>query len=93
MGRLDCKEPSHLALKYLAREANAFMVVSDAEALAAVATLKENGVASTPSGVAGFAGLQIAATEKIDIGLDENSRVLIYISEGPEDEGSDDVGD
>ena len=32
MGRLDCKEPSHLALKYLAREADFFVTVSDSEA-------------------------------------------------------------
>jgi diaminopropionate ammonia-lyase len=86
MGRLDCKEPSHLALKYLAREANTFMVISDAEAQAAVDTLAQAGIASTPSGVAGFAGLQYACNHDIGLALDTNSRVLIYVSEGPEDD-------
>ena len=87
MGRLDCKEPSHLALKYLAREANTFMLVSDAEAVVAVTTLENTGIASTPSGVAGFAGLQYAVANDIDLKIDQNSRVLVYVSEGPEDDG------
>ena len=85
MGRLDCKEPSHLALKYLAKEANGFMTVTDDEALTAVDTLAGEGLQSTPSGVAGFAGLQIAAAHKADFDLDEHARVLVYVSEGPED--------
>ena len=85
MGRLDCKEPSHLALKYLAKEANAFMVVSDQEATDAVSVLKQAGISSTPSGVAGLAGLRFACTSKTDLnpGLGPHSRVLLYISEGP----------
>ena len=85
MGRLDCKEPSHLALKYLAKEANAFMVVSDDEATEAVSILKQAGISSSPSGVAGLAGLRYACTSKTDLnpGLGPLSRVLLYVSEGP----------
>lgn len=79
MGRLDCKEPSHLALKYLAREADAFMTVTDDEAQEAVERLAAHGFASTPSGVAGFAGLVRSAP------LPAGARVLLYISEEAED--------
>jgi diaminopropionate ammonia-lyase len=86
MGRLDCKEPSHLALKYLAKEANAFMVVSDDEAQAACQTLENAGIPSTPSGVAGFAGLQAIMESNFDQKPNQNSRILLYVSEGPEDD-------
>lgn len=78
MGRLDCKEASHLALKYLAREADAFMTVSDGEAAAAADHLAAHGFATTPSGAGGFAGLVADAPGR-------ETRVLIYVSEGPED--------
>lgn len=82
MGRLDCKEASHLALKYLAREADGFLTVTDEEARAAAEQLTSAGFATSPSGGAGFAGL-VAARDALKIG--EDARVLLYISEGPED--------
>ena len=39
MGRLDCKEPSHLALYCLAKEADFFMTLSDAEVLETIMEL------------------------------------------------------
>jgi diaminopropionate ammonia-lyase len=84
MGRLDCKEASHLALGYLAREADAFMTISDAEAAAMVAELPAHGLDSSPSGAAGLAGL--ACVDADAVGLDGASRVLVYLSEGPVDE-------
>lgn len=77
MGRLDCKEASHLALKYLAREADAFMTVTDGEAEAAAARLAAYGLPTTPSGAAGLAGLVADAPGP-------EARVLLYVSEGPE---------
>ncbi len=77
MGRLDCKEASHLALKYLAREADAFMTVTDAEAEAAAARLADQGLSTTPSGAAGLAGL-------IEDGPGAGAEALLYVSEGPE---------
>ncbi len=82
MGRLDCKEASHLALKYLAREADGFMTVTDADAMAAADMLADASFATTPSGGTGFAGLLAA---KAAFGIGPESRVLIYLSEGPED--------
>lgn len=86
MGRLDCKEPSHLALKYLAREAEGFIIVSEAEAVAAMKDLIAHGFAASPSAVAGYAGLYCAGDKRQELGLTPDSRVLIYLSEGPVDE-------
>jgi len=85
MGRLDCKEPSHLALKYLAREADYFVTISDAEAAETVDWLAGHGLATTASGAAGIAAVQHAAPLRHALSLNEQSRVLCYLSEGPED--------
>jgi diaminopropionate ammonia-lyase len=88
MGRLDCKEPSHLALALLAREADAFMTITDEEAEAAVKTLARHQTATSPSGGAGVAGLLRIGGSRDVIGLDQTSRVLAYVSEGPVDAGT-----
>ena len=77
MGRLDCKEPSLIALAGLARDADYFMTVSEEAAVEAVAAVGEAGLSTSPSGGAGVAGLLAGA----DVGLDRDSRVLIVISE------------
>ncbi|MDK3018307.1 pyridoxal-phosphate dependent enzyme [Pseudodonghicola flavimaris] len=91
MGRLDCKEPSLIALKGLARDADAFMTISEAEGQAGADLAAEAGLPSTPSGAAGLAGLlaQVtaeSAAEKIAGGdaPGPQSRVLLILSEGPE---------
>jgi len=85
MGRLDCKEPSHLALKYLAEEADFFITISEEEATKTVEILSNYDLATTPSGAAGLAALIFAGKYRQDMGIDENSRVLVYLSEGPTD--------
>ncbi len=85
MGRLDCKEPSHLALKYLAQEADFFTTVTDAEAASTVALLAGHGLATTPSGAAGLAALHHAGSLSETLKLGPDARVLCYLSEGPED--------
>ncbi|MEJ8566464.1 pyridoxal-phosphate dependent enzyme [Elongatibacter sediminis] len=57
MGRLDCKVPSLLALDVLGRSADRFITVSDTAAERAVERLGQFGVATTPSGAAGLAGV------------------------------------
>lgn len=86
MGRLDCKEPSHLALKYLAREADAFMTITEDEVAESVQLLGRHGIATSPSGAAGLAGLHHGMAQAGQLGLDAASRVLVYVSEGPQDE-------
>lgn len=82
MGRLDCKEPSHLALKALARTADAFMTIADEQADETVEALAEHGLFTTPSGGAGLAGLQHG--DRAALRLNGDSRVLCFLSEGPE---------
>jgi diaminopropionate ammonia-lyase len=84
MGRLDAKEPSHLALLALARDADLFVTISDEEALDTVRFLDEHGIATTPSGAAGVAGLQHAGRDRQRMLLDGSSRVLTFVSEGLE---------
>ncbi len=81
MGRLDCKEPSHLALAVLARLADHFVTITDQEAEACAGLLEESGLSTTPSGGAGVAALMNA--DRPTLGLDEASRVLAVLSEGP----------
>lgn len=82
MGRLDCKEASLIALKGLARDADFFMTISDEQASATIDKLFKHGIASTPSGIAGIAGLLNAP--KSELSLNENSIAFAIISEGPE---------
>ncbi|MEO1291726.1 MAG: pyridoxal-phosphate dependent enzyme [Pseudomonadota bacterium] len=72
MGRLDCKEPSLLALATLRRCADAFVLVSEAEAEAATEYAATLGFTTTPSGTAGLA----AALR------DTGEQSLVILSEG-----------
>lgn len=85
MGRLDCKEPSHLALAELASGADFFVTVEDAQCAQSVALLARHGLDTTPSGAAGVAGLHHAAGLRPQLGLSDRSRVLAFLSEGPEE--------
>ncbi|MFK7869359.1 MAG: pyridoxal-phosphate dependent enzyme [Roseobacter sp.] len=81
MGRLDCKKPSLIALKGLARDATGFMTITEAEGQTGCNTCQAAGVASTPSGAAGVAGLLAAVQGHAPLGLDEDSCVLVILSE------------
>lgn len=85
MGRLDCKAPSHLALGELARNADIFLTITDRQCLATVDELRRLGVATTPSGAAGLAALMHLGDDREVLGLNAESRVLAFITEGPED--------
>ena len=58
MGRLDCKSPSLLAFDYLSTQADAFIGISEQASIAATKELKSFGLATTPSGAAGYAGIK-----------------------------------
>lgn len=81
MGRLDCKEPSLIALKGLARDADIFMTISEAEGAAGHEACVAAGLASTPSGAAGVAGLMAATTQRAEFDLGQAARVLVVLSE------------
>ncbi len=83
MGRLDCKEPSWIALRGLARDADVFLTISEAEGHRGAEMAGEAGFPTTPSGAAGLSG-GIAAAGQAALGLNADSRVLVILSEGPE---------
>jgi diaminopropionate ammonia-lyase len=84
---LSCGEASVPALKILLRHAAMAITVSEAALADAVRTLaSHDGPATTPSGAAGLAGLLTALPGSPlarEVGIDENSRVLLVASEGP----------
>lgn len=80
MGRLDCKDPSHIALKALARDASDFVTITEAEGQAILPPLDARGLATSPSGGAGIAAIPV---HKDALGIDATSRVLCILSEGP----------
>lgn len=85
MGRLDCKEPSLIALKGLARDANDYVLISEDEGAFGSAVSAEVGLASTPSGAAGLSALLASAPHRDALGLTDASRVLLILSEETSD--------
>ncbi len=81
MGRLDCKEPSHLALKALARDADGFLTLDDDYVAREIGQLVPHGLETSPSGGAGFAAT-VAMAEQ----LGPDARVLLVLSEGAADD-------
>ncbi|MEO0327859.1 MAG: pyridoxal-phosphate dependent enzyme [Pseudomonadota bacterium] len=82
MGRLDCKEPSLIALKGLARDADYFLTISDDLATQVLNRLGEEGMPSSQSGIAGIAALYTDDGLKKAMGLEDTSVVLSILSEG-----------
>lgn len=78
MGRLDCKTASLIALNGLARDADAFVTISEDEAQRGADLLATLGLATTPSGAAGIAALLAG------LDLPGDACVLAILSEGPE---------
>ena len=83
MGRLDCKDASELAFHALSSDLDFAMTISEAEAEETTALLKSHGLNSTPSGIAGVSALHhMDDASRAFIGLDKDSRVLTFMSEG-----------
>ncbi|MFZ0872139.1 MAG: diaminopropionate ammonia-lyase [Rhodanobacter sp.] len=84
LGRLDCKEPSLLAFDLLSRLADAFMLVSDADADDSARRLSAQGAPVSACGAAGAAGLIAVCAndaERQQLDLNANSRVLLIGTE------------
>ena len=81
MGRLDCKEPSHLALAELARSADWFTTITDEEVASTVDLLEGHHLPTTPSGAAGLAALHHLGSARDVLGIGEGSRVLAILTE------------
>ncbi|HET6308225.1 MAG TPA: diaminopropionate ammonia-lyase [Rhodopila sp.] len=88
MAGLACGEPSLLAWQELERATFAFMAIPDAAAVDALRYLATEGHAIGESGVAGLAGLCLAAahkTARAHLRLTRDSRVLLFGTEGVTD--------
>jgi len=80
MGRLDCKEPSLIALNGLARDADDFLTLTDDEVTAKLADMAAAGFETTASGGAGIAAaMNQDVRTALEIGAD--ARVLCFLSE------------
>lgn len=88
MAGLACGEPSILAWKILGPGADAFMTIPDSEAAATMRVLARYGIAAGESGVAGLAGFLAAArgpAKRKLLGIEPQSRILCYGTEGATD--------
>ena len=84
MGRLECRQPSSLAWPVLSREARAFVAIDDDAAQHGVFTLAAEGLLTSPSGAAGLGGLLAVVDDsgaRDALGLDTDSRVLVFLTE------------
>jgi diaminopropionate ammonia-lyase len=80
MGRLDCKEPSLIALNGLARDADDFLTLTDGEVTTRLPAMAAAGFETTASGGAGVAAAMDAGVRAaLKIGTD--ARVLCFLSE------------
>lgn len=83
MGRLDCKEPSLIALNGLARDADIFLTLSDDLVTSKLGMMGQHGLATTASGGAGLAAVMDADARNL-CKIGAGSRVLVFLSEQPE---------
>lgn len=81
MGRLDCKTPSLIALKMLAKVANSFVTISEADGDKAVEILENAGIETTASAAAGIAPIFLGADVLNALSIDESSHIAAIISE------------
>jgi diaminopropionate ammonia-lyase len=79
MGRLDCKMPSLIALKGLARDADWFVTISESDAQAGCDRAEAAGLPSTPSGAAGLAALVAGLPD--EVGISQKASILTILSE------------
>ncbi|WP_170381333.1 pyridoxal-phosphate dependent enzyme [Ruegeria atlantica] len=80
MGRLDCKEPSLIALNGLARDADSFLTLTDPQVTKHLSAMASAGIATTASGGAGVAAVMNSDVRKA-LGIGPESRVLCFLSE------------
>lgn len=81
MGRLDCKDPSYIALKGLSRDADLFLTITEDEAQTGTGIAAGDDLASTPSGAAGLAALLASAPHRDALHLEESSKALTFLTE------------
>lgn len=80
MGRLDCKEPSIVAWQVLERCNVTYQILSEDQGAAAAEAVTKLGIATTPSGAAGFGAM---FAQLPDIASSRDFEPLVIITEGP----------
>jgi diaminopropionate ammonia-lyase len=80
MGRLDCKEPSFIALNGLARDADFFLTLDDGEVTICLEKMSNADLATTASGGAGVAAAMHDLVSK-PLKINANSKILCFLSE------------
>lgn len=91
MAMLECYEASPVAWRVLARAADAFMTVDEADAVAVMRRLARPSagdpvIVAGESGGVGLVGLiRAVADNQAELGLDGRSRVLVINTEGATD--------
>ena len=84
LNRLDCPTPSSTTWPVLRALASVFVGVDNETAAEAASLLKQEGLATTPTGAAGLAGLLALSREANAyeaFGLDKASRVMVVVTE------------
>lgn len=87
MGRLDCKEPSLIALNGLARDADICVTLSDETVAGHLPAMAAHGIATSASGGAGVAAV-LDDELRAQLCIDADARVLCIVSEGPDTEAA-----
>ena len=82
MGRLDCKVPSLIALNGLARDADLFLTLDDAEVAAQLPVMAAAGLDTSASGGAGVAAVMDGAA-RAAMEITTQDRVLCMLTEQP----------
>lgn len=88
MAGLACGEPGLLAWRELECSATAFMGIPDAAAIDTMRFLADQGIVAGESGAVGLAGARLAMADKeasAALGLDADSRILTFSTEGATD--------
>ena len=80
MGRLDCKEPSFIALNGLARDADFFLTLDDDEVTNNLEKMSYSNLATTASGGAGVAAAMNNQVAKL-LKMNSESQSLCFLSE------------
>lgn len=83
MGRLDCKEPSLIALNGLARDADIFLTLTDEEVTTTLPQMAATDLATTASGGAGVAAV-MQADVRVALQIGSDAKVLCFLSEVPD---------
>ncbi len=82
MGRLDCKEPSLIALNGLARDADLFLTLEDSQVAEHLPTMAKAGLETSASGGAGIAAV-LSADARKEMGIGPDAKVLCMLTEQP----------